>query len=68
MPAISESRRAGRATLDEGAVIQWPAATRPSRTRGERLSVAIFTGVNVAVFLILVGCVFAAAVLYNRWH
>jgi len=30
--------------------------------------VAIFTGVNVAVFLILVGCVFAAAVLYNRWH
>ena len=38
------------------------------RRRRERLSERLFTGLNVAVFLVLISCVVVAAVLWERWH
>jgi hypothetical protein len=33
-----------------------------------RFAARIFTGLNVAVFLILIACAIVAAVLWERWH
>jgi hypothetical protein len=38
------------------------------RRRRERLSERLFTGLNMAVFLVLITCVVVAAVLWERWH
>jgi hypothetical protein len=40
----------------------------PPRRRSEWLSSALFAGGSIAAFLILLACVFAATVLYYRWH
>jgi hypothetical protein len=40
----------------------------PHPNRRERLAEQLFTGVNMAVFLVLISCVAAAAVLWDRWH
>ena len=37
-------------------------------TRRARLAEQLFTGVNVAVFVVLLACVAVAAVLWDRWH
>lgn len=38
------------------------------RRRRARLSERLFTGLNVAVFLVLIACVLVAAVLWERWR
>jgi hypothetical protein len=38
------------------------------RRRRARLSERLFTGLNMAVFLVLISCVVVAAVLWERWH
>ena len=68
MLELSDRGRRRPAASDEGVLVPWPTTQAPIHGRRERLSVAIFTGVNVVVFMILVGCVLAAALLYNRWH
>jgi len=68
MLELSDRGRRDRTAADEAVFIPWSKTETPARVRRERLSVAIFTGVNVAIFMILVCCVFAAALLYNRWH
>lgn len=40
---------------------------RPRR-RGELLTSALFAGGSIAIFVVLLACVFAATVLYYRWH
>ncbi len=39
-----------------------------NRRKRERLSERLFTGLNMAVFLVLISCVVVAAVLWERWH
>jgi hypothetical protein len=36
--------------------------------RRKRFSERLFTGLNLAVFLVLIACVVVAAVLWERWH
>jgi len=38
------------------------------RRRRDRLAERLFTGLNVAVFVVLLGCVAAASVLWETWH
>ncbi len=45
-----------------------PRARSRDRRRTELLSSALFAGGSIAAFLILLGCVFAATVLYYRSH
>jgi len=42
--------------------------TEQDRRRRERLTERLFTGLNMAVFVVLISCVVAAAVLWERWH
>ena len=42
--------------------------TEHDRRRRERLTERLFTGLNMAVFLVLITCVVVAAVLWERWH
>jgi hypothetical protein len=46
-----------------------PSATgRRARRRAEWASSLLFAGSSLLLFVILLGCVFAATVLYYRWH
>jgi len=36
--------------------------------RRPRAAERLFTSLNIAVFLILAGCVVAAVILWERWH
>jgi hypothetical protein len=38
------------------------------RRRRDRLTAQLFTGLNMAVFVALLACVTAAAVLWEQWH
>jgi hypothetical protein len=50
---------------DEAAIAAW----RRSRERGgASLPTMVFAGGSLTAFLILLGCVFAAVVLYYRGH
>ena len=42
-------------------------STTPAR-RNARTAERIFTSLNIAVFLVLAGCVVAAVILWERWH
>jgi hypothetical protein len=33
-----------------------------------RLAARIFTGLNVALFLVLIACAIVAVVMWERWH
>ncbi|MEO8115404.1 MAG: hypothetical protein ABI655_13540 [Phenylobacterium sp.] len=39
-----------------------------ARHRGELASSLLFAGGSIAIFVVLLACVFAATVLYYRWH
>ncbi len=60
--------RQGPRVVDDEFGVRWLRPEPVFDPRRERFSTAIFTGVNVVVFMILVGCVLAAGLLYNRWH
>jgi hypothetical protein len=42
--------------------------SRRRTDRGNGLREQLFTGVNLAVFLVLLACVAVAAVLWELWH
>jgi hypothetical protein len=44
------------------------APDRRARRRADTVSSALFAGSSIALFVILLGFVFAATVLYYRWH
>jgi hypothetical protein len=55
-----------RAVADQTQPSWRPAPRRPSPR--DRLSTALFTGLNIAVFLALLSCVVVAAVLFGQGY
>ena len=64
-------RHISRFEPDEELILTPRAAAPPPlhhRRRAELWPSLLFAGGSIAAFVVLVGCVFAAMVLYYRWH
>jgi hypothetical protein len=68
MPEPSDLGQRPPVAADNEFGIRQPRPRPKAHSRRERLSAAIFTGVNMVVFTILMGCVLAAGLLYGRGH
>jgi hypothetical protein len=53
---------------DEAAIAAWRRGRENAKGRGASLPTMVFAGGSLTAFLILLGCVFAAVLLYYRGH